>query len=110
MEIAEILRELQQEQEELKKAIRSLESLIRNTQLRRHRSRKTTIDYAIDVLSATPEMHVDDLTTKVSQLAGYQFSRASIDGVISREIRNQQYKSRFQRVRPGYYALNKKSA
>lgn len=66
---------------------------------------KTNIEIAIDVLRASGQMHIEQLASQVSSLAGHTVSRASLDGGISREIRSSNGASRFERVSPGVYRL-----
>ncbi len=74
---------------------------------RRRRSKKSYIEHAIDILSTVDHMHIEEILRRIAALVGHAVSRGTVDGGISREIRERGSASRFERVAPGEYRLRK---
>lgn len=68
-------------------------------------ARKSNMDWAIELLEVHGPIHIEELAEKVSDAVGHEVSRATLDGAISREIREKNGASRFERVAPGIYGL-----
>src|SRR5262245_46756998 len=120
--IAAALEELRTHREVIGRAIESLENALNllggdlplasdneassNGHGRVRRTSKTFMDHALEILISHGPMHIDDLTKAVSEVAGREVSRATLDGGMSREIREQPDRSRFIRISPGNYAIS----
>lgn len=78
--------------------------------VQRRSSGRSNLDIAMEVLSSVENMHIEALAEKVSAMAGHPVSRATLDGGISREIRENNGSSRFDRVSPGVYRLRRQTA
>lgn len=114
--LTEALEDLRSKREVIDRAIRSLETAVQTLgdsdegsigNARRSGDAKSSIDYAIDILSGVENLHIEELAKKVSEASGREVSRATLDGGISREIRERGEKSRFERPSPGVYALRR---